>query len=147
MPDHPPHNFFVKGKCFFKNARSSLKLFCRSSSKCFSRRRAEYAFGEHGFKHRAQWRVPDRELSEFLSAFYLCDKANSPSFLQNSLSLPQNSVRLSEFSSPKQYSRNSIPLPFPIFVNFGMLGSPCRAHMWQQNAHTENTQSVLLGSL
>ena len=33
------------------------------------------------------------------------------SFSQNSPSLPQNSVRLSEFSSPKQYSRNSIP-PF-----------------------------------
>ena len=47
--------------------------------------------------------------SEFLSAYYLCDKANSPSFSQNSPSLPQNSVRLSEFSSPKQYSRNSIP--------------------------------------
>ena len=30
-------------------------------------------------------------------------------FSQNSPSLPQNSVRLSEFSSPKQYSRNSIP--------------------------------------
>ena len=25
-------------------------------------------------------RVPGRELSEFLSAYYLCDKANSPSF-------------------------------------------------------------------
>ena len=54
-------------------------------------------------------RVPGSELSEFLSAFYLCNKANSPSFSQNSPSLPQNSVRLSEFSCPKQYSRNSIP--------------------------------------
>ena len=33
-------------------------------------------------------RVPGRELSEFLSAYYLCAKANSPSFSQNSLSLP-----------------------------------------------------------
>ena len=48
-------------------------------------------------------------------AYYLCAKANSPSFSQNSPSLPSNSVRLSEFSSPKQYSRNSIPLPFPIY--------------------------------
>ena len=49
------------------------------------------------------------ELSEFLfSAYYLCAKA-TPSVSQNSPSLPQNSVRLSEFSSPKQYSRNSIP--------------------------------------
>ena len=39
---------------------------------------------------------------EFLSAYYLCAtaKANSPSFSQSSPSLPQNSVRLSEFSSP-----------------------------------------------
>ena len=49
------------------------------------------------------------ELSEFFSAYYLCAKANSPSFSQNSPSLPQNSVTLSEFSSPTQYSRNSIP--------------------------------------
>ena len=46
---------------------------------------------------------------ECLSAYDLCDKVNSPSFSQNSPSLPQNSVRLSEFSSPKQYSRNSVP--------------------------------------
>ena len=57
------------------------------------RRRAKYGFGEHGFKHRAH-RAPGRELSEFLSAYYLCDKENSPSFSQNSPSLPQNSVRL-----------------------------------------------------
>ena len=55
----------------------------------------------------AHW-VPGSELSEFLLANYLCAKANSPSFSQNSLSLPQNSVRLSEFSRPKQYSRNSL---------------------------------------
>ena len=54
-------------------------------------------------------RALGRELSEFLSAWYLFDKANSPSFSQNSPSSAQNSVRLSEFSSPKQYSRNSIP--------------------------------------
>ena len=39
----------------------------------------------------AHW-VPGSELSEFLSAYYLCAKANSPSFSQNSPSLPQNSV-------------------------------------------------------
>ena len=33
-------------------------------------------------------RVPGRELGEFLSAFYLCAKANSPSFFQSSPSLP-----------------------------------------------------------
>ena len=63
----------------------------------------------------AHW-IPGSELSEFLSAYYLCSKANSPSVSQNSPSLPQNSVRLSEFSSLKQYSRNSIPLLFPIYI-------------------------------
>ena len=29
-----------------------------------------------------------------------------------------------------------------ILVKFGMLWSSCRAHMWQQNAHTENTQML-----
>ena len=91
----------------------------------FCRKRAEYGFGEYGFKHRTQWvfgphRVPGRELSEFLSAYYLCAKANSPSSSQNSPSLPQNSVRLSEFSSPKQYSRNSIP-PVSYSVPFSCL--------------------------
>ena len=44
-----------------------------------------------------------RELSECLSAYYLCSKVNSPSsfFSQNSLRLVQNSV--SWFSPPKQY--------------------------------------------
>ena len=34
-------------------------------------------------------RVPNRELSDFLSAYCLCAKANSPSSSQNSPSLPQ----------------------------------------------------------
>ena len=61
------------------------------------RTRAEYGFGAYGFKHRAQWVFPPpnnrlRGLNEFLSAYYLCAKANSPSFYsQNSQSLPQNS--------------------------------------------------------
>ena len=79
-----------------------------------SRKRAEYGFGEYGFKHRTQWVSLGSlssvfELSEFLSAYYLRAKANSPSLTQNSPSSPQNSVRLSELSSLKQYSRNSIP--------------------------------------
>ena len=39
----------------------------------------------------AHW-VPGSELSEFLSVYYLCVNANSPSLSQNSPSLPQNSV-------------------------------------------------------
>ena len=38
-------------------------------------------------------RVPVRELSELLSAYCLCAKANSPSFSQNS---PEFAVKLSE---------------------------------------------------
>ena len=68
---------------------------------------------KHRFRHPEELffphRVPGRELSEFLSAYHLCDNAYSLSFSQKSPSLPQNSVRLSEFSSPKHYSRNSIP--------------------------------------
>ena len=37
-------------------------------------------------------RAPGRELSELLSAYYLCANANSPSSSQNSPSSPQNSV-------------------------------------------------------
>ena len=33
-------------------------------------------------------RVPGTELSEFLLAYHLCAKANSPSFSKNSSSLP-----------------------------------------------------------
>ena len=62
-------------------------------------------------------RVPGRELSEFLSAYYLCAKANSPSFSQNSPSLPQNSVRLSEVLFSETVLSNStletVFRPFP----------------------------------
>ena len=62
----------------------------------------------------AHW-VPGSELSEFLSVYYLCAKAKLTEFSQNSPSLPRNSVRLSEFSCPKQYSWNSIP-PVSSFI-------------------------------
>ena len=39
----------------------------------------------------------------------MCQSGLTKFFLQNSPSLPQNSVRLSEFSPTKQYSGNSIP--------------------------------------
>ena len=53
----------------------------------------------------AHW-VPESELSAFLSAYYLCAKANSPSFSQNSPSLPRWAQWV--LSRPKQCSRNSI---------------------------------------
>ena len=56
--------------------------------------------------------VSNTELSELLLFFSLLVVYQSELtefFLQNSPSLLQNSVRLSEFSSPKHYSRNSFP--------------------------------------
>ena len=53
-------------------------------------------------------RVSGRELSEFLSAYYLCAKANSPTFSQNSPSLLQNSVLA------KQYSARFLYFPAPM---------------------------------
>ena len=55
-------------------------------------------------------RVPGSELSEFLSAYYLCAKANSPSFSQNSPSLPQNSVS----SLFRNSTLETVFRPFPI---------------------------------
>ena len=59
----------------------------------------EYGFGED---------CSNTELSELLSAYHMCAKANSPSFLKNSPSLPQNSVSSlflsSETVPSKQYS-------------------------------------------
>ena len=45
-------------------------------------------------------RVPGRELSEFLSAYYLCAKANSQIFFAE---LTEFAKGLAEFSLPKQY--------------------------------------------
>ena len=51
------------------------------------------------------------ELSEFLSAYYLCAKAKSPSFSQNSPSLPQNSVS----SLFRNSTLETVFRPFPKF--------------------------------
>ena len=56
-------------------------------------------------------RVPGSELSEFLSAYYLCARANSPSFSQNSPSLPQNSVS----SLFRNSTLETVFRPFPRF--------------------------------
>ena len=54
--------------------------------------------------------VSNTELSEFLSAYYLCAKANSPSFSQNSPSLPRNSVS----SLLRNSTLETVFRPFPI---------------------------------
>ena len=57
-------------------------------------------FGDH--------RVPGRELSEFLSRLFMCQSGLTEFFAE----LTEFAVvlELGEFSRPKQYSRNSIPL-------------------------------------
>ena len=58
-------------------------------------------------------RVPGSELSEFLSAYYLCGKANSPSFSQNSPSLPLNSVSSLLRNSTLETVFRPFPKPVP----------------------------------
>ena len=60
-----------------------------------------------------------RELSEFLSAYYLCAKANSPSFWQNSPSLPQDSVS----SRFRNSTLETVFCPFTIGNNFIVIGT------------------------
>ena len=57
------------------------------------------------------------ELSEFLSAYYLCAKANSLSFSQNSPSLPQNSVS----SLLRNSALETVFRPFPKYTGQGSL--------------------------
>ena len=76
------------------------------------RKRAEYGFGEYGFKHRTQWVFRDSLRSGKwtqwvpLSLLFVC-KRELTEFLAK---LTEFAAELSsEFSLPKQYSRNSIP--------------------------------------
>ena len=59
-------------------------------------------------------RVPGRELSEFLSACYVCQSELAEFFAE----LTELTVKLSEWSSPTQHTRNSIP-PVSHFCLFG----------------------------
>ena len=54
-------------------------------------------------------RIPGRELGEFLSAYYWCAEAHSPSFSKNSPSLPQNSVRVSLQNSTLETVSRAFP--------------------------------------
>ena len=79
-----------------------------------ARKRAEYGFGEYGFKHRTQWvflgslSSGDRTQWVPFGLLFVC-KRELTEFLAE---LTEFAAELSEFSSPKQYSRNSIP-PVP----------------------------------
>ena len=63
-------------------------------------------------------RAPGRELSEFLSAYDLCQSEVTEFFAE----LTEFAAELSQSSLPKQYSRNSIPpafRPLPVFAKGG----------------------------
>ena len=74
------------------------------------RRRAEYGFGEYGFKHRTQWvfrgSLSSRERTQWvpLSLLFVCQSELTEFFAE----LTEFAAELSELSPPKQYSRNSI---------------------------------------
>ena len=59
-------------------------------------------------------------ISESLSAYYLCVKANSPSFSQNSPSFPQNSVS----SRFRNSTFETVFHPFPKIPQIAKMGSP-----------------------
>ena len=64
-------------------------------------------------------RVPGRELSEFLSAYYLCAKTNSPSSAQNLPILAQNSVS----SLVRNSTLETVLRPFPSLAGRHALSS------------------------
>ena len=101
---------------------------------------------EDGFKHWTQWVfgahwVPGSELSEFLSAYYWCAKANSPSFSQNPPSLPQNSV--------SSFFRNStletVFRPFPTFL-LEIKGKTKRATLEHPFASKKVLRGIIMAS-
>ena len=67
---------------------AALRKLCRAKAPK-SRRRAEYGFGEYGFKQRAHWVFWS---SPSLSSYLLCAKTNSLSFAHNSPSVAQSWV-------------------------------------------------------
>ena len=92
----PPHFEFAKSK---------------SQEETKGRKRADYGFGEHGFKHRTQWvfrgSLSSGERAQWvpLSLLFVCQSELTEFFAE----LTEFAVELSEFSLPKQYSRNSSP--------------------------------------
>ena len=87
------------------------RSLCHPTQDTIDRKRAEYGFGEYGFKHRTQWvclgSLSSGERTQWVpfSLSFVC-KRELTEFLAE---LTEFALKLSEFSLPKQYSRNSIP--------------------------------------
>ena len=90
--------------------RANSAFFVQKSL-AMCRKRAEHGFGEHGFKHWAQWvfwlSPSSRERAQWvpLSLLFVCQSEFTEFFVE----LTEFSAELSEFSLPKQYSWNCIP--------------------------------------
>ena len=98
--------------------RKCTSAVCTSRSYRFSRSLADYGFREHESKHRDLWvfwssptsRVRAQRVPLNLSFVRQCKLIDLAAELSESV------AELSEFSLPKQYSRNSIPPRFPFFM-------------------------------
>ena len=99
---------FYGGVIYFNSVHTTGEL---QVTVCGVRKRAEYGFGEYGFKHRTQWvflgSLSSGERTQWvpLSLLFVCRRELTELFAE----LTEFDPKLSEFSSPKQYSRNSIP--------------------------------------
>ena len=101
------------------------------------RKRAEYGFGEYGFKQRTQWvfrgSLSSGERTQWVppSLCFMC-QSELTEFLAE---LTEFASELSEFSPPKQYSRNSIP---PVSSTLKILGKRREnTHQKQRNHRTK----------
>ena len=94
MSEAPCFTAFFE-RCSLNSGGASSPPKFRGSGLTGYRKRAEYGSGEHGStgsnadlsEFFGRHRVLERELSELLSAYYLCANAYSPSFSQNLPSL------------------------------------------------------------
>ena len=84
-------------------------------------------------------RLLGRELCEFLSVYHLWAKAKSPRFLQNSASLPQNSVS----SLLRNSALETLLRPFPVFDSWEN-EDILRFHQESPPIFTANLQANLL---
>ena len=98
----------------------------------FRRARFQFSNTELGEFFLALTEFRGESSVRFLSAYYLCDKANSPSFFFAELTeFAPNSVRLSDFSLPKQCSRDSIPPVATRLGATGLRGSEREICLWE----------------
>ena len=133
------HNFGSQAQSlrlfkFFSHVCSFWLFYCVLVLFVLYWKQAESAFGEHGFKHQAQFgphRFLGRELTEFLSAFHCVSELTE---LVGELT--ELATKLSEFSSLKQ-ALETVLHPFPI---------PPRAFLVSRASSQASGSTVISGS-